>query len=250
LEVTQGHLLGGAVRYDQPRQGYRTGIEPVVMAAAVPAEPGQAVLEGGTGAGAGLLCLAHRVTGLVGWGVEIMPEMCRLAKANLAANGHGGLGVSCSDVRRAEDEVPRPEWANALFDHVMANPPWHDDAGTAPSEPLRRAAKMSRKGELAGWINALSRRLRPRGSVTLIVPSAATPAALAALMASDCGGARLLPLWPRTGQPSRIVILQARLGDRGDFRLLPGLVLHRDGESRYTDAAEAILRGGARLALD
>jgi tRNA1Val (adenine37-N6)-methyltransferase len=250
LEVTQGHLLGGAVRYDQPRQGYRTGIEPVLMAAAVPAKSDQAVLEGGTGAGAGLLCLAHRVTGLAGWGVEIMPEMARLAAANLDANGFDRLGVSCSDVRRAEDEKPTPEWATASFDHVMANPPWHDEGGTVPDEPLRRAAKMSRKGEMAEWINAMSRRLRPRGSITVIVPSAATPAALAALTASDCGGGRLLPLWPRTGHPSRIVILQARLGDRSDFRLLPGLVLHRDGESRYTEAAEAILRGGARLALD
>jgi tRNA1(Val) A37 N6-methylase TrmN6 len=249
LEVTEGHLLGGAIRYDQPRQGYRTGIEPVLMAAAVPAQPGQAVLEGGTGAGAGLLCLAHRAPGLVGWGVEIMPEMAQLAVANFAANGQGGLGVSCADVRQAGDEEPRPEWADALFDHAMANPPWHDDAGTAPNEPLRRAAKMTRKGELEIWISALSRRLRPRGSITLILPSAATPTALAALTASDCGGARLLPLWPRTGQTGRIVILQARLGDHSEFQLLPGLVLHRDGDSRYTDAAEAILRGGARLAL-
>jgi tRNA1Val (adenine37-N6)-methyltransferase len=250
LEVTQGHLLGGAIRYDQPRQGYRTGIEPVLMAAAVPAQGGQAVLEGGTGAGAGLLCLAHRVPGLVGRGVEIVPEMAQLAAANFASNGYGGIGVSCGDIRPAEDEGLRPEWAGTLFDHVMANPPWHDDAGTVPAEPLRRAAKMSGKGDLEGWISALSRRLRPRGSLTLIIPSAATPAALAALRASNCGGVHLLPLWPRTGQSSRIVILQARLGDQSDFRLLPGLVLHRDGDSRYTDAAEAILRGGARLALD
>jgi tRNA1Val (adenine37-N6)-methyltransferase len=251
LEASQGHLLGGAVRYDQPRQGYRTGIEPVLMAAAVQAQPGQAVLEGGTGAGAGLLCLAHRVSGLVGWGVEIMPEMASLATANLDANGYDGLRVSCSDIRREEEEeISRPEWIDALFDHAMANPPWHDDAGTVPAEPLRRAAKMARKGELEAWISALSRRLRPRGSITLILPSAATPAALAALTASNCGGARLLPLWPRSGQTSRIVILQARLDDRSEFRLLPGLVLHRDGDSRYTEAAEAILRGGAGLALD
>ena len=54
MEVTQGHLLGGRVRYAQPRSGFRSGIEPVLLAAAVPARPGERVLEAGSGAGAAL----------------------------------------------------------------------------------------------------------------------------------------------------------------------------------------------------
>ena len=62
MDTTEGTLLGGRVRYAQPARGYRTGIEPVLLAAAVPAVPGQAVLEAGTGAGAALLCLAARAS--------------------------------------------------------------------------------------------------------------------------------------------------------------------------------------------
>ena len=62
--ATDGHLLGGRVSYAQPREGFRSGIEPVLLAAAIPARPGEHVLEGGSGAGAALLCLAARVPGL------------------------------------------------------------------------------------------------------------------------------------------------------------------------------------------
>lgn len=60
--VTTGHLLGGKVVYRQFSTGNRTGLEPVLMAAFVPARPGQTVMEGGCGAGAGLLCLSNRGT--------------------------------------------------------------------------------------------------------------------------------------------------------------------------------------------
>ncbi|HLB98700.1 MAG TPA: SAM-dependent methyltransferase, partial [Acetobacteraceae bacterium] len=61
MKLTEGHLLGGRVRYAQPREGFRSGIEPVMLAAAVPARTGERVLEAGSGAGAALLCLAARV---------------------------------------------------------------------------------------------------------------------------------------------------------------------------------------------
>ncbi|MBL4768768.1 MAG: methyltransferase, partial [Rhodobacteraceae bacterium] len=45
----------------QPRKGYRAGIDPMLLAASVPAHAGQSVLELGCGAGAAILCLATRV---------------------------------------------------------------------------------------------------------------------------------------------------------------------------------------------
>ncbi|MFT8614000.1 MAG: SAM-dependent methyltransferase, partial [Gluconobacter oxydans] len=37
----EGFLLGGRVRYDQFAKGYRPGLEPVLMAASLPARPGE-----------------------------------------------------------------------------------------------------------------------------------------------------------------------------------------------------------------
>ena len=240
IPVTEGTLLGGAIRYAQPAAGYRTGIEPVFLAAAVPAQPGQRMLEAGTGAGAGLLCLAHRVSGITGLGVEIEPAMAAIAMANLAANGHREVSVMTGDICALAGTV-------GAFDHAMANPPWHDAAGSRPAGALKQRAKMAPAGLAASWIAALAGCLRMRGTVTLILPPRAVPECLAAFDRAGCGAVLLFPLLPKPGREARIVLMQAIKGVRADFKLLPGLVLH--DEAGYTGAAEAILRRGAALAL-
>ncbi len=59
----------------------------------------------------------------------------------------------------------------------------------------------------------------------------------------------LLPLWPRAGRAAKLVILRALRGGRGPMRLLPGLVLHAPAGG-FSAQAEAVLRGGAALAMD
>jgi tRNA1Val (adenine37-N6)-methyltransferase len=238
--LTEGTLLGGAIPYAQPAAGYRTGIEPVFLAASVPARAGERVLEAGTGAGAGLLCLAHRVAGLALLGVEIEPAMAAIAAANLAANGRRDSRVITGDICALGDAL-------GTLDHAIANPPWHDDAGSRPLGALKQRAKMASSGLAGAWIAAMAKPLRARGTLTLILPPRAVPESLAALSAAGCGSALLFPLWPKPGREARIVLLQAIKGGRTDFRLLPGLVLHDD--VGYTEAAEAILRRGEALAL-
>jgi tRNA1Val (adenine37-N6)-methyltransferase len=240
IPLTQGTLLGGAVRYAQPATGHRTGIEPVFLAASVPARAGERVLEAGTGAGAGLLCLGHRVSGIAGLGVEIEPAMASLATSNMAANGRPDITILTADI------CALPAAAFDL-DHAMANPPWHDDAGSLPAGALRQRAKMASPGLAAAWIAAMATALRVGGTLTLILPPRGVPESIAALAAAGCGSALLFPLWPKPCREARIVLLQAIKGGRSEFRLLPGLVLHDD--AGYTKAAEAILRGGSALAL-
>src|SRR5690348_11130011 len=115
--VTHGHLLGGRVRYAQPAQGFRSGLEPVLLAASVPARPGERVLEGGSGAGAALLCLAARVPGVQGVGIEQDTALCGLASDNTAANGF-------ADLRFVRADMTAPPDLGA-FDHACANPPYH-----------------------------------------------------------------------------------------------------------------------------
>eukprot|EP00903_Cladosiphon_okamuranus_P016771 g15463.t1 len=43
--VTRDLILGGRVVLNQPKKGYRAGVDPVFLAAAVPARPGQSALD-------------------------------------------------------------------------------------------------------------------------------------------------------------------------------------------------------------
>jgi tRNA1(Val) A37 N6-methylase TrmN6 len=235
-----GHLLGGRVRHEQLRDGHRTGIEPVFLAASIPARAGERVLEGGTGSGAALLCLAARVAGLEGVGVERDPAMADIARANIAANGFFSLSVIAGDL--AEIALP------GAFDHAFANPPWHGAAGTASPDAGKEAAKRAFAGLFGLWAAALARPLRHRGTLTFVVAAAALPACLAAFADAGCGGFAVAPLWPRKGVAARLVLLRGIKGGRAPCRMLAGLVLH-EADGGYTEAAQAVLRDGRALEL-
>ncbi len=231
-------LLGGRVRHVQGTDGHRTGIEPVLLAAFVPARPGQRVLEGGTGSGAALLCLAERVPRIGGVGVEREPAQAALARANFAANGRDRLDVIEADLTSVTLE--------GRFDHALANPPWHAPAATASPDLAQDLARRARPGLFTSWARALAAPLRHRGTLSFITSAATIPACLEGFATAGCGSVTLLPLWPRDGRPAKLVLLRCVKGGRGPARLLPGLVLHA-AEGGYTEATHAVLYDGTAM---
>jgi tRNA1Val (adenine37-N6)-methyltransferase len=242
--TTDGTLLGGRVRYRQPANGFRSGIEPVLLAASVPAEPGEHVLEAGSGAGAALLCLAFRVTGVRACGVEIDAGLATLATANAAANGFAGIRVWQGAL---EDVAGLRTALKPAFDHAIANPPYHP-AGTPSPLAARETAKRGSALLVSEWINRLAALLRHHGSLTLILPAWLVPAALEGMDRADCRCAALFPLWPKAGREAKLVLLRGIRQGRSPLRVMAGLVLHRE-QGGFTDAARAVLEDGGATAL-
>jgi tRNA1(Val) A37 N6-methylase TrmN6 len=71
---------------------------------------------------------------------------------------------------------------------------------------------------------------------------------LLALLEGRFGAVAVFPLFSRSGEAATRIIVQAKKGSRAGLSLLPGLVLHEPGGG-YTEAAEAVLRGGVALTL-
>lgn len=209
----------------------------MLLAASVAARPGERVVEGGTGAGAAMLCLSARLPDVAVFGLELDPGLAALAAANVTANGFCRARAECGDVLALS--------ADPRFDHAIANPPWHDPAGPASPRQLRDAAKRASPGLLDAWSGRLARSLRDGGSLTLLVPASSTVEALHALTQAGCGSVTLLPLWPRAGQEARLLLLRAVKAGRGACRVLTGLVLH-EGDG-FSAEARAILWGGEAL---
>jgi tRNA1(Val) A37 N6-methylase TrmN6 len=87
MELSEDGFLGGRIVARQPLEGFRSGTDAVMLAAAVFAKDGDDVLELGSGAGIASLCLAARVPGCRITGVEISPELTALAEENAHVNG-------------------------------------------------------------------------------------------------------------------------------------------------------------------
>jgi len=236
--VTDGGLLGNRIHYRQLQDGHRSGFEPVLLAAVVPARSGELVLEVGTGAGAALLCLGARVPGVRGIGVEREAAPVELANENFNINDLHGISAIQGDATA----LP---FASQSFDHVLANPPWFNVADTASPDAKRDRAHRARPDLLADWIAELGRVVRPKGSVSLILSATSFAEAASQLRVQKCGAITLLPLWPRAGLAAKMVILTAIKASRAGAKIHPGLVLH--DEAGITPAAQAILRDGAAL---
>jgi len=242
-DLTRDGFLGGRLAILQPKTGYRAATDPVFLAAACPAQPGQTVLELGCGVGTAALCLAARVPGLTVAGLEVQPAYAALARRNAAETG--------LPLEVFEGDLAHPPAAlrSRGFDHVIANPPYFPAGGGTAARDAGRERAQREETALSLWIAAAIRRLRPGGWLTMI-QSADRLADM--LVLPGAGSVAILPLAPRADRPATRVILRARKGGRGALKLLAPFVLHdgarheADGES-FTDAAQAVLRHGAPL---
>jgi len=228
-DTTYDAFLGGRLTLEQPAKGYRAGVDPVLLAASVPARTGQSILELGCGTGAALLCLAERVAGLDLHAVEIQQRYADLARANATANGIDA-NITTADLRQM------PANLTALtFDHVIANPPYFDRTkGNASPIPDRDTA-FAGDTDLTDWVDAATRRLAPKGWLTLIHKADRLPDILRA-MDTRLGSIAVVPLTGRAGRDADRVLLRARKGGRAPFKLHAPFHLHegvahgQDGE--------------------
>ena len=237
-------LLDGRVVLNQPRAGFRAAIDPVFLAAAVPAKAGDRVLDLGAGTGAAALCLAARLPGCRVTGLDFQAELVGLLTRNAAASGFAAR------VEAIQGDVTDPpaEITQGMFDHVMTNPPYFEAARHTPAPGRGKAlARTEGAAGLGCWIGAGLDRLRARGSLTLVHRAERLDAVLAALV-GRAGAVTVFPLWPKAGRAAKLVVVRARMGLASPMRLAAGLVLHEPGGA-YTAAAKSVLRGGHALDL-
>lgn len=236
MDVTEDLLLDGRVRLVQPKTGYRAAIDPVLLAASVPARAGERLVDLGCGAGAVFACLAGRVPGLETIGVERDPAMADLARRTLAANGFTGR-IEAVDLT----ELPAT-WEAGRVDHVTMNPPYLPADRADPSPDAGRAAAGIEDGsDLPGWIAVARRCLRHKGTLTVVHRADRLDDLLAAC-AKGFGSIIVYPLHPKVGRDAGRVLVRAVRGGRAPLRLAAGLILHR-ADGGFTEAADAVLRG-------
>lgn len=244
-DLTTDDFLGGKLQITQPRHGYRAGIDPVLLAASVPARAGDTVLELGCGAGTALLCLGRRVPGLSLTGVEIQPDYAELALRNAAANGLEAE-IIAGDLAQMPAVLTQRQ-----FSHVFANPPYFDRRASTAAQDRGREMALGETLPLADWITVAARRTMPKGHVCLIHRAEKLPEILGAA-SQHLGSLEVLPLIPRSGRAARLVLVRGRKGGRADFKLHHGWVLHEGSaheadRENYTRATACVLRDGAEL---
>lgn len=247
--ITDDAALDGHLRLLQPRRGHRFGHDAILLAAAVAAQENDHVAEFGAGVGAAGLALAARVPKARVTLLEIDPALAELAGRNIQRNGFADR-VAAIAVDVTEIGTRTVLVANKLggVTGVMMNPPFNESGRqTVSADPDRARAHSGGRALLELWIGAAAGLLPPRGLLTLIWRAEGLGDVIAGLQ-PGFGALRILPIYPRNGEPAIRVIVQGAHRSGAPLALLPGLILN-DSAGRPTEEAEAVLRGGQPLSL-
>ncbi len=249
-DVSEDAFLGGALRLAQPKSGHRGGLDAVLLAASVPAQAGDTVLDLGAGVGTAGLAVLARVPQTRALLVERDARLMTLAAHNIAANGmEARAEVLCCDIE-APGGAQGAGIDQASVDHVLANPPFYA-AGQVRASPDagRKDAHVQATdlgGGLARWCAFAAGAVKAGGTLTLIHRAEALVDVLAA-MDGRFGELSVRPIQPRPGEDAIRVLVQGRKGSRAPLTIAPGLTLHGPTGSDYLPEIEALLRAPRAL---
>ena len=243
--VTTDAFLGGRLVVSQPRNGFRSGLDGVLLGAAVRAGA-RSLLDLGAGVGGAALVALALNGELHARLAEIDPATLALARDNLRANGMDGRAdaVLCDVTAKGVD---RQSLGTDAYDSVIANPPYFArGAGTTGVEPGRVRARHMEAAALDTWVRTAAASAAPGGEA-IFVHRAEALAALLASFSSRFGQITVLPLVPRPGTAATRLLIRGIKGSRAPLTLLSPLVLHGTHAHAFAPLAEAIFRGEARL---
>lgn len=234
------HVLDHRVRLLQPAAGFRTSLDSVMLAAACPAQEGETLLDLGCGVGGAGFCVLARVPGTHLTGADIQPDHIDLAVQNITLNNmEGRAAFVTGDIRSLNVKE---------FDHVICNPPYLDAGTHTPSPSASKATALYHAEEhrsVKDWVDAGFRNLKNGGSFTIIHRADHTDKIIQSF-GKKFGAVEIIPLWPRTGEPAKRVIIRALKNRKTPAKIHVGLVLHNTDGS-YTGQADQILRDAEAL---
>ena len=235
-------LLGSRLKMLSANSGYRASIDPVLLAASVPAKPGQRVLDVGCGTGVAAFCLVTRMPGLSVMGFDFQLPLILLANKIASLNG---LEKSTRFIDHDLLE-PLPHLLSGSFDHVVANPP-HLKFGSGNRSPdyLKFTANVEGKAKLKDWVVFCFRIVVEGGTVTFVHRYDRKDELIS--LSARFGLVKVLPLWPKIrGIGAKRVLIQVTKGAREAIRTNTGIVLHTD-QNDYTPEARSILEDAKSL---
>ncbi len=217
----------------QPRDGFRFGIDALLLAGAVFCRPEDVGCELGTGCGIVPVLLGmHREFARL-YAVEIQSDMAALARENAGRNGFDGkIRVIEGDLREAGKIVPEP------CDFVLANPPYRR-AGRGASDPARFEVCCT----VEDLCRAAGEILKGKGRFTVIWPTERLADLFRALDRGGLEPKELIPVVPVRGQAAKLAVVTARKGVRSGLKILPAFVL-REPNGRESEACLRLYETG------
>ena len=234
--VTHDTLFGGALRCDQPVQGYRFSLDAVLAAQFVLPGADDRVLDLGCGCGIIGLILAYRVPGVRVHGLELQPELAELARHNITLNGFTTrMAILQGDAREISQAVRAED-----YQLVVCNPPYGAPHGGRISQHAQAAtARHEAHGTLADFVRAAAFAVCNRGRVVFVYPARRAPELVQTLMDNRLVPKRMLPVYAYPGAgAARLLLVEAVKNGGAQCAIEEPLYIHATSGGAYSEAMQ------------
>ena len=245
---TTDALMGGMVTIEQPANGFRAGVDAVLLSACVPVvQSGQQVVDVGSGVGSVGLCYGVRsqlntIAGAHLHLVEQNPIFTPYGNANIAGNAL----TDCASHHTTDISVAKNHpIQNDSINHILTNPPYETaQQGNASPHATRTHANIEGTADLPCWIKYCNRILKRGGTFSMIHRADRLHHILSG-MQGYFGDIHILPVHSLPNKPAIRVLIHAKKGMQGGCIIHQPLILQKtDKSGDYTPQAEQYIRHG------
>ena len=228
---TTDFFLDGQIRLFQPEKGYRVSMDPFFLCRHVEPKEDQRILDIGCGSGIMPILLARKNPAVHITGIEIQPELARIARCNVEAN-HMESRITILD--KDAKKLTRPDLSGPV-DLIVSNPPFKKkNSGRLNPSGQKAVARHEIELTLEDLLRQSNALLSRGGTVFLIFPAERIPEILVLMEKYRIQPAMIRFVHPRRPDPAKLVIVSGMKSGAGLPDIVSPLFIYND-RNEWTD---------------
>lgn len=236
--LTSDSFFDGRLRIRQFCDGYRFSIDAVILAHHVRPHRGETLLELGAGCGVVSLIVAFRHPEVFTVGVEIQPELARLARENVTANNmQDRIRIMCADLKTfGLDDLEGP------VDWVISNPPYRKaDSGRLNPNLQKAVARHEIEATFQDVLEAARRSLSTGGRFLTVYTAERVSEAMHQMHSAGIEPKYCRMVHSSIKTNAKLVVLKGIKGSRPGVVIAPPLLVHNQSGG-YTKEMDTIFQ--------
>lgn len=216
-------LQQAGLRILQKEQGFRFGMDAVLLSSFVRAESRDRCADFGTGTGILPLLLADMGRAKSVDAFEIQPDMADMARRSVQLNGlEHIIRIHALPVESA-DEVLAP----GSIDVIVCNPPYGHHGTTLPNPAQTLSlARHQQKSGLTAWFKMAYHLLRGKGRMAVIYPAARMLEVMKDMEKAGLAPKRFQLIYPSAQKAANLVMIEALKDARPMLHPEPPLMIY------------------------
>ena len=228
---TCDEFCGGRLKLFQSCRGPRVNLDTILLTSWVSVKNADSkFLEAGCASGAVALMLAMKFDKLKITGLEIQPELVKLAKLNSQNNNLNERVNFVEGDLRDKNIFP-----SGLFDGLVINPPYSPLNSSSKSDNISRSTARLELTCTPDDVSEFAHRvLKSKGRMFAVFKSERLDIFLASMLARKITPKRIKPVYPKINCNSGIFLIECIKDGGQNLTLLPPLIV-RDENNNYTD---------------